>query len=96
MKMENFNLHKMYVFNITVYPEDRTKYSFLNGESSYDISGLLFADNIRDALEKLYKHIGVEYGKTICLPNIRHFVDETIPYMSNDKLYCTGFSTHYE
>lgn len=89
MKLENFNLDKMYIFAITVYPDDKTKYRFQEGESSHDISGLLFANNCRDALEKLYNQLGVKYEKTICYPNIRHFVTEEIPYMSEEKLFCT-------
>lgn len=93
MRIENFNLDKMYTFAITIYPDDNSKYVFQKGESSHDISGLLFANNCRDALEKLYKQLGVEYGKTICYPNIRHFVTEQIPYMNEEKFFCIGFST---
>ncbi len=93
MKLENFNLNKMYTFSITVYPEDNTKYVFQEGESSHDISGLLFAENYRGALKKLYEQIGVEHGKTICHPNIRHFITEQIPYINENELFCTGFST---
>lgn len=93
MKVENFNISKMYTFSITIYPNDKTKYNFQKGELSHDLSGLLFADNCRDAMKKLYTQLGVEYGKTICHPNIRHFITEQIPYINEDKLFCTGFST---
>lgn len=96
MKLENFDLDKLYTFNITIYPEDKSKYSFQNGESSHDISGLLFADNHREAKEKLYNYIGVEYDKTINIPNIRHFVTEQMPFINENEMFCMEFSTHWE
>lgn len=93
MKLENFDLNKMYTFNITLYPEDKSVYKFQKGESSHDLSGLLFANDSREALEKLYSRIGVEFGKTINFPTVRHFVDEQIPYISENGVFFTGFST---
>lgn len=93
MKIEDFDLNKLWTFNVTIFRGDKTKYKFDTDENSHDISGLLFAKSEKDALEKLYKEIGVENGSTICHPNIRHFVSEQIPFMNENKMFCTGFST---
>lgn len=95
MKRENFDLNRLYTFFIAVHPEDKTKYVFQDGQYSHEVSGLILANSERDALEKLYSQLEVEYGKTMCQPNVRHFVTEQIPYMSEDKFLCTGFTTTY-
>ena len=93
MKRENFCLNEMYTFAITIYRADKTNYHFQVGEKEHHISGILFAKNGREALEKLYKKLGVAYGETLCAPNIRNFVTEVIPYLSKEDIYCTGFTT---
>lgn len=93
MKLEDFDIDKMYTFNVTVYSDEKTKYAFQKGETSHNISGIMFADNSRDALEKVYEFLGVEFNGTMCYPNVRHFISEQIPYISKDGFLCTGFST---
>lgn len=93
MKIEDFDLNKMWTFSITIYPDDKTKYKFEKDENAHDISGLLFAESEREVLKKLYKEIGVEKGNTICHPNIRHFISEQIPFINENKMLCMGFST---
>jgi hypothetical protein len=93
MKIRDFNLDEIYTFNITIYPNDKTEYAFQDGESNHTISGLLLANNKRLALVKLYEQLGVEYGKTICSPYVRHFITEELPFMNKDELFCTGFVT---
>ena len=94
MKLENFDINKMYTFNVTVYKYEETKYVFQNGENSHNISGLMFADNSREALEKVYEFLGVKFNGTRCYPNVRHFISEQIPFIDKDGFLCTGFSTN--
>ena len=91
MKLEYFNVNEMYTFDITVYEEDNTKYVFGDSCVSIDVSGILFAKSCRQALEKVYDFIGVEFGKTICHPNVRHFSTECMPYIAEENPYITGF-----
>ena len=90
---DKLKLENMFTFDIIVYPEDNSKYKFDARTTSYSISGLIFADSLEEATENLYKHIGVENGKTICLPNISHFVEQHNVDNNNNKLFCTGFAS---
>lgn len=91
MGMNEVQLDNLYVYGFKLYPQDNHKW----GMTTVVCNGIIIADDMKVAMNKVYEHCGVEFGKTITYPTIRHLATEELPYMKeNEGIIPVGFLSY--